>query len=188
VNVGLGSDEPGEMLRGAIQRHLQVDVDRGIIVFDIVCSTGDTTFGPELAESMGLAILSGSIERGILVCSSGVGLAIAANKVPGIRAVLCSDVETAIHSRKSGDTHILVLGRNSVSEPLAIEIVDTWLETPFEPNDRRRTRLEMLRGLESRYMRLSGQDERKSGDSQEDSAGGHGQAQAHIDALQSKRA
>src|SRR6478735_4568862 len=89
VKVGLGSDEPGQLLRGTIEQHLLRD-DLTRTVVPIVRSTGGTTFGPELAETMGIAILDGSIDRGILVCASGVGLAIAANKIPGIRAVLCS--------------------------------------------------------------------------------------------------
>ncbi len=152
MKIGLGSDEPGQVLRTAIEDHLAREFERANTVVDIACSTDGTTFGPELAEAMGLAILNGSIHCGILVCWSGVGLAIAANKVPGIRAVLCSDIDTAVHSRKSGDTQVLVLGRNSVSAPLALEIVDAWLATPFEPNDRRRARLELLNGLERRYM------------------------------------
>jgi ribose 5-phosphate isomerase B len=160
VKVGLGSDEPGQQLRRTIEQHLSGEGDFKGTVIPIVSSTGGTTFGPELAEATGLAILAGSIDRGILVCASGVGLTIAANKIPGIRAVLCSDISTAIHSRKSGDTQVLVLGGSSVSEALALEIVDVWLATPFEPNERRRTRLKMLHGLERRYMQQVGHDRR----------------------------
>ena len=92
-------------------------------------------------------------DRGILLCKSGIGIAIAANKVPGIRAAVCRDVFDAERSRGHNDANMLVLGAETLSEPNAKRIVDAWLATPFEAGGRHERRVRQIASIERAVVR-----------------------------------
>ena len=129
MTVALGSDEAAFALKEIIKGHLEalkIDVtDYG--VFD----TRPSLY-PEIAVKVAVAISEGRHERGILMCGTGLGMAIAANKVPGIRAATCHDTYSAERARKSNNAQILTMGARVIGPELAKTIVDAWLKSEFE--------------------------------------------------------
>ena len=113
----------------------------------------DPLDAPEIAVAVAESIRAGRVDRGILLCGSGVGMAIAANKVPGIRAAQCHDEDTARHARASNDAQILVLAARSTRADLAERIVSAWLAADFDETPRRRGKMAKLRAIEDRYLR-----------------------------------
>ncbi len=107
---------------------------------------------PDYAEAVANAVVSGNVERGILVCGTGIGMSITANKIPGIRAALCHDVETARLSREHNDANILALGGRTTDHELAIRMVEEWLVTEFN-GSRHARRLEKIRKIEESHCR-----------------------------------
>src|SRR5581483_2142445 len=106
---------------------------------------------PDYAEAVGRAVLEGRAERGILICGSGVGAAIAANKLPGIRAGLCHDTWSAHQGVEHDEMNVLVLGARAIGLELAWELVSAFLRARFAGEERHRRRLEKVRALETRY-------------------------------------
>ena len=102
---------------------------------------------PDFAAAVALAIISGKAERGVLVCGTGIGMAMAANKVPGVRAAACTDSYTARMSREHNDANVLALGARVTARDAAIEILDAWLSAPFA-GGRHARRVEKLGALE----------------------------------------
>ena len=102
---------------------------------------------PDFSREVPLRVAQGDAERGILICTSGIGMSIAANKFPGVRAALVADLDTARTSREHNDANILVLSGSKTQKPVAQEIVRTWLETPFA-GGRHQRRLEKITQLE----------------------------------------
>lgn len=129
VKLIIGCDHGGWELA----RHLATWLEAaGHTVKAIGATDGESTDYPPVAQTVAQAVASGEYERGILVCGSGIGVSIAANKVPGIRCALCHDELTARLSRQHNDSNVLALGGRLVGPTLAEAIVKTWLETPFE--------------------------------------------------------
>jgi ribose 5-phosphate isomerase B len=106
---------------------------------------------PDYAEAVGKAILDGKADRGILVCGSGVGASVAANKLPGIRAALCHDTYSARQGVEHDEMNILVLGGRVIGDELARELVRAYLSAVFTNEERHRRRLEKIKALETRY-------------------------------------
>jgi len=155
VVVAIGSDDVGLELKDAIGEHLRRRPGRPVRCID-VNPTGEPEIDvPEVAQMVAESILRGAAHRGILVCGSGVGMVIAANKVPGIRAALCHDVYTAEHARNSDDAQVMVLGSRVIGTELAKRVVEAWLTAEFEPNERRRQRMAKLEAIERSYLRPS---------------------------------
>ncbi|MBM4272193.1 MAG: ribose 5-phosphate isomerase B [Deltaproteobacteria bacterium] len=145
----IGSDHAGFNLKETIKQHLS---DRGYTVIDVgTCDEGQVDY-PDFGDKVAEKVSSGEFTRGILVCGSGVGMTIVANKFPNIRAVLCLDEETARLSRLHNNTNILVLAgrRTDAEKGKAITLV--WLTTEFE-GGRHQRRLEKIRKIESRICR-----------------------------------
>ena len=144
--IGLGADHAGvhlkEILKGWLEGHGHKVLDFG--------THGDASVDyPDYASAVAEALLDGSAERGILVCGTGIGMAIAANKVPGVRAATCPDVLTARLAREHNDTNVLALGARIVGHQDAIEIVRVWLETAFA-GERHVRRLAKLAAIEQK--------------------------------------
>jgi ribose 5-phosphate isomerase B len=153
VLIAIGSDEVGLELKDAIQAHLRRLPGCPVRCID-VNPTGDPEVDvPEIAQTVAESILRGVADRGILVCGSGVGMVIAANKVPGIRAAQCHDVYTAEHARNSDDAQVIVLGSRVIGTEQAKRVVEAWLRAEFEPNERRRRRMAKLDAIERSYLR-----------------------------------
>lgn len=140
MNVILASDHAGYPLKEAVKQHL---TERGISITD--CGTDSTASCdyPVFAHALCDKINAGEGELGILVCGTGIGMSMAANKVKGIRAAVCSDAFSAKFTRAHNDANVLCLGARVIGEGLALELVDIFLDTPFEGGKHLR-RIEML--------------------------------------------
>jgi len=127
--VIIGSDHAAFDLKEKIKAFL---VDRGIDVEDAGSHSEDSVDYPDFGIKVASMVSTGKFERGILSCGTGIGMSMVANKFPHVRAALCSDLFSAIMSRRHNNSNILVLGGRVVGEALAMEMVRAWLETPFD--------------------------------------------------------
>jgi ribose 5-phosphate isomerase B len=128
MSIAIGSDEAGFPLKETLKAHLG---DLGEEVHDYGCYSIDAVDYPDVAERVALAIAAGRHARGILVCGTGIGMAITANKVPGVRAAQAHDTYSAERARKSNDAQIVTLGARVVGPELAKSIVRAWLDSEF---------------------------------------------------------
>lgn len=126
--IAIGSDHGGYELKEFVKRHL---IENGVEVKDYGVFTEDSVDYPDCARPVCKAVQSGEAERGILLCGTGIGISIAANKFKGIRAALCGDVYSAKMTAEHNNSNILCLGGRVTGRELAFMIVDTWLSTPF---------------------------------------------------------
>lgn len=108
---------------------------------------------PDYALPVAEAVASGNADKGILICGTGIGMSIAANKVKGIRCALCSDTFSAHATREHNDANILAFGERVVGEGLAMDIVDTFLKTPFSGDDRHVKRIAKISAIEDKYFK-----------------------------------
>ncbi len=152
MRVAVAADHAGFALKEVLRRHL---ASRGHEVLDLGARDQAPSDYPDFAEAVALALRQGRAERGILACGSGVGVAAAANKVPGIRAGLCHDHYSAHQGVEHDDMNVLALGARVVGEGLALEIADAVLSARFAEAERHRRRLDKLGEIEGRWMRGS---------------------------------
>lgn len=129
LTVAIGADHAGYELKEHLKKFL---TDKGYSVRDVGTDSASTVDYPQFAAKVGRAVASKKSNQGIMICGSGIGAAIAANKVPGIRAANCNDPESARLSRAHNDANVLTLGARLVDSSLAEEIVSLWLKTEFE--------------------------------------------------------
>ncbi|MDI6799576.1 MAG: ribose 5-phosphate isomerase B [Actinomycetota bacterium] len=129
MKIAIASDHAGYELKEDLKRFL---TEKGDQFFDFGTVGTDSVDYPDFAKEVANAVAFGQFERGILVCGSGIGMAMAANKVKGIRAAVCNDLECASLSRKHNDANILALGSRLVAQGQAEKIVELWLSTNFE--------------------------------------------------------
>ena len=139
--LAIGSDHGGFYLKQTVIKHLQ---DRGIDVKDFGTYTPDSCDYSDFAKPVAQAILDGECDRGILICGTGIGISITANRCPGIRAANCTDCFMAEATRQHNDANILALGARVVGEGLALKIVDTFLDTPFSYDERHVRRIKKI--------------------------------------------
>jgi ribose 5-phosphate isomerase B len=126
--IALGADHAGFPLKQALKSWLAA---RGHLVFDLGTHSTESVDYPDYAAAVARMVCAGRAERGLLVCGSGIGMAIAANKIPGIRAAVAGDAATAQLSREHNDTNVLALGARVTGAGEAALIVQAWLDTPF---------------------------------------------------------
>ena len=141
--IAIGSDHGGFALKQAVMKHLE---KRGLEYKDFGTYTEESCDYPEYGRAVAEAVASGEFERGIVICGTGIGISIAANKVPGIRAALCTDCFCAEATRQHNDANILAMGGRVVGEGLALKIVDTFLDTPFSNEERHIRRISKIEG------------------------------------------
>lgn len=151
MRIALGSDHGGYKLKEAIKNYLS---ERGIEFKDFGTISEASVDYPDFALMVAQAVSSGEFQRGILVCGTGIGIGIAANKVPGIRAALCHDTFSAQFSREHNDANILTLGERVIGTGLALEIVDTWLKSEFA-GGRHARRVNKITAIEEQYCGTS---------------------------------
>ncbi len=120
-------------------------------MIDVGTHSLDPVDYPDYAEAVSMAVLDGKAERGILICGSGVGASVAANKIPGIRAGLCHDTYSAHQGVEHDDMNVLVLGERVLGVEMARELVLAFLGATFSGEERHRRRLEKVKALESRF-------------------------------------
>lgn len=127
--IAIGCDHGGFKLKQKIIEHLR---GNNIEFKDFGTYDEESCHYPEIAKKLASEVNAGIFEKGILVCGTGIGISIAANKIKGIRAAVCSDTYSAKMSREHNDANILCLGQRVVGEGLALDIVDIWLKSEFE--------------------------------------------------------
>ena len=129
MKIVVGSDHAAYELKEAIKEKL---ISEGHEVIDVGCDSTESVDYPKYGHAVGRAVASGEAERGIAVCGSGIGISIACNKVPGIRAALCTSVEMAEMCRRHNNANVVCMGARMISRELAFDIIDKWMTTDFE--------------------------------------------------------
>lgn len=140
TKIAIGSDHGGFNLKNTIKKHL---TDNGYEVQDFGTNSTNSCDYPVYAKAVAKSVAKGENEKGIIVCGSGIGVSIAANKVKGIRAALCHESHSAMLSRLHNNANVLCLGERITGESLALDIVDTWLKSEYE-GGRHQKRIDML--------------------------------------------
>ncbi|MDP2183511.1 MAG: ribose 5-phosphate isomerase B [Actinomycetota bacterium] len=144
MRVFLGSDHAGFAMKEALKPYLE---RRGDEVTDVGADTEDSADYPDFAEQVARAVSEGRADRGVLICGSGIGMAIAANKVSGVRAAMVTDAELAKMMRLHNDANVVTLGGRYISQQLAEEILDAFFDTEFE-GGRHQARVDKIAALE----------------------------------------
>jgi ribose 5-phosphate isomerase B len=141
----IGCDHAAYTLKEIVKAHL---TQRGLAVEDAGTHSEESVDYPDIGAHVAGKISRGEFERGILICGTGIGMSIVANRFPRVRATLCNDLFSAQLSRRHNDANILVFGGRIIGDVLAKEIVDAWLDTPFEGGRHRRRvdKLEVMGG------------------------------------------
>ena len=142
--IAIGSDHGGFALKQEIMKHLE---ERKLEYIDFGTYSSDSCDYPQYGAAVGRAVASGSCERGILICGTGIGISISANKIHGVRAALCGDCFSAEMTRRHNDANIVAFGARVVGPGLALKIVDTFLDTEFE-GGRHERRVQQMMALE----------------------------------------
>ena len=143
--IAIGSDHAGYALKCEIIRHLE---EKGVQFIDCGCN-GESVDYPDIAEKTCAKVVSGEADKGILICGTGVGISISANKIKGLRAALCGDWYSAKYTRLHNDANVLCMGGRVIGAGLAAEITDIFLETEFE-GGRHARRVEKIMKLEEK--------------------------------------
>ncbi|HEX3027693.1 MAG TPA: ribose 5-phosphate isomerase B [Clostridia bacterium] len=145
--IAVGCDHGGYTLKEEIKKHLD---NLKIAYEDFGTFSEESCDYPDFAEKVCRAVISGKFEKGLLFCGTGVGISIAANKIKGIRAACCSDYFSAKYTRLHNNANVLCLGGRVVGPGLACELVDVFLNTPFEGGERHSRRVEKISNLENK--------------------------------------
>jgi len=153
MTVAVGCDHAGWELKERLKAWL---IQAGHQVLDFGTHSPEPVDYPDYAVQVAESIATGKAERGLLVCGSGIGMAMTANKVPGVRAAFCHDLVTARLSREHNDANVLALGGRLIGGELAAQILDVWLTTPFE-GGRHSRRVGKIRDAEERHLRSGGE-------------------------------
>lgn len=146
MNIIIGSDHGGFILKNKIIEHLN---NKGFSVSDVGCYTDDSCDYPIIAKELTQKVLENKSNLGILVCGTGIGMSIYANKIKGIRAAHCTDTFSARLTRQHNDSNVLCLGERITGQGLALDIVDEWLNTSFE-GGRHQKRVDMINELDNK--------------------------------------
>ena len=145
MKVSIGCDHGALALKNKVVSHLE---GKGYEVVDFGTHTNASCDYPEFAAAAAKAVASGECEKGIVLCTTGIGVSISANKIDGIRCALLSDVWSAKMTRLHNDTNVMAMGAGVVGENLALEIVDTWVGTEFSGEARHQRRIDKVMALE----------------------------------------
>ena len=146
MKLAIACDHGALDLKNAVKAHLE---QKGYEVKDFGTYTSASCDYPEFAGAAAKAVASGECEKGIVMCTTGIGVSITANKVKGIRCALLSDVLSARMTRLHNDTNMMAMGAGIVGQNLAMEIVDTWLNTEFSKEERHQRRIDKMMALEN---------------------------------------
>ena len=146
MKIAIGCDHGALELKNATVKHLEA---KGYEVKDFGTYTMDSCDYPDFAEAAAKAVANGECDKGLVMCTTGIGISIAANKVKGIRCALLSDVMSARMTREHNDTNMMAIGAAVVGQMLALEIIDTWLGTAFSQGDRHQRRIDKMMALEN---------------------------------------
>jgi ribose 5-phosphate isomerase B len=151
MRIALGSDEKTVLTDFLIDK---LDAEgHEVTLFGLL--KGNKVYWPSVAREVAESVAHGQVDEGILLCWTGTGVSLAANKVPGIRAALCVDAQTARGARLWNDANVLCLSLRLTSQTVAGEILDAWFETKYKPNDEDDACLAQIKALEADYLQLS---------------------------------
>ncbi|MCR5514837.1 MAG: ribose 5-phosphate isomerase B [Lachnospira sp.] len=139
--IAIGCDHGGYELKLEIMKYLD---SKGLEYKDYGCDSLASVDYPVYGKAVAEAVAKKEADKGILICGTGIGMSIVANKVPGVRCALLSDTFSAKATREHNDTNVMALGGRVVGPGLAVEIVDTWLNTPFSNDERHNRRIRMI--------------------------------------------
>ena len=139
--IALGCDHGGYELMQEVKKHLE---ERGLEYKDFGCNGPESVDYPVYGKAVANAVADGTCEKGIVICTTGIGISITANKVKGIRAALCADTLSAKLTRLHNDANVLAIGAGIVGPNLALSIVDTFLETEFSGEERHQRRIDQI--------------------------------------------
>ncbi|NIM04792.1 MAG: ribose 5-phosphate isomerase B [Armatimonadetes bacterium] len=145
MKVALGADHAGFHFKESLKRFLE---KKGLSYQDLGCDSAAETDYTDFAKAVAFAVAKGEADRGIVICGTGIGSCMAANKVPGVRAALCHETFSAIASRQHNDANVLCLGARVIGEPLAQHVVNVWLDTAFSGDERHRRRIKKISEME----------------------------------------
>ena len=148
MNIAIGSDHGGWELKEKIKKYLQKE---GIEFEDFGTENTDSCDYPDFGLPVAEAVARGEKTRGILICTTGIGMSMTANKVPGVRAAPCDNVETARLSREHNDANVLVLGVKTAEKEKLEDIIRIWLNTGFTGDERHVRRLKKVKQIEEKY-------------------------------------
>ena len=146
MKIAIACDHGALDLKNLLVTHLE---KKGFQVQDFGTHTLDSCDYPDFAAPAAQAVAAGQCDKGIVLCTTGIGVSITANKVKGIRCALLSDVMSARMTREHNDTNMMAIGAGVVGQMLALEIVDTWLGTEFSHNERHQRRIDKVMALEN---------------------------------------
>ena len=146
MKISIGCDHGALELKNTVVAHLQ---KQGYTVVDFGTHDLDSCDYPDYAAMAARAVASGECDKGIVLCTTGIGVSISANKIRGIRCALLSDTVSARMTREHNDTNMMALGAKIIDPDLALEIVDTWLSTPFSGEPRHQRRVDKIMALEA---------------------------------------
>ena len=149
MKIAIGADHAGFELKQKVKQHL---IDKGLQVDDKGTNTPESVDYPDFARKVGEDVVAKNADLGILICGTGIGMSMAANKIPGIRAANVSNEFEAQMSREHNDANVLTLGARVLDEPLAYKLVDKWLETQFA-GGRHQLRVDKIMKIEQRKRR-----------------------------------
>ncbi len=150
MKIALACDHGGLALKNAVAAYLG---QHGYEVADFGTTTENSCDYPDFALAAAEAVANGACDRGIFVCTTGIGISIAANKVPGIRCALCTDATCARLTREHNDANVLALGGGIVGKNLALDIVETFLTTEFSKLEKHQRRIDKISAIERKYRR-----------------------------------
>lgn len=139
--IAIGSDHGGYELKEYVKAHLEIE---GYDVKDVGCYNQDSCDYPEFGHAVGKAVGTGECEKGIVICTTGIGISISANKEKGVRCALCSEPLSAKMTRLHNDANVLAMGAGLTGKMMAIEIVDTFLNTEFSKEERHQRRIQLI--------------------------------------------
>ena len=145
MKIAIACDHGAFDLKQTVAAHLTA---KGCEVVDFGCHSKESCDYPDFAGPAAKAVAKGECDKGVLLCTTGIGVSIAANKIDGIRCALLSDPWSAKMTRMHNDTNMMALGAGVTGENLALEIVDTWLTTPFSGEERHQRRIDKVMALE----------------------------------------
>ena len=149
MRIAIGCDENAYEMKEAIKAHLK---ERGVEFEDMGCDKGETVLYPEIARRVAVSIMEGKFDRGILVCGTGLGMAIVANKIPGVRAATCHDIHSAEQARKSNNAQIITFGAQVIGNVLANKLVDVWLDSEFA-GGRSQPKVDLIDEIDREYRK-----------------------------------
>ena len=141
MKIAIGCDHAAYEAKEEIKQYL---LDKGFIIDDKGCFSTESVNYPVYGEAVANAVVNGEAQRGVLICGTGIGMSIVANKFPGIRAALCHNDFTAEASREHNDANIVAMGARVIGPGLAVKIVDTFLNTPFSNDERHIRRIAQI--------------------------------------------